>query len=92
MALSACGAPLAVTAEESTGRTIYGTFVEQGAGNLLSNPDYFAATRGSNAISSFDTSGGGRTRSQLYRVLSNGEWCFGVGSEVYKEKFVVSGG
>ncbi|KAL7444358.1 hypothetical protein ACHAXH_009958 [Discostella pseudostelligera] len=49
MSFSSCGAALAVTGSDCTVRI----WDVRGAGNHLSNPDYFAASRGPTATSSF---------------------------------------
>lgn len=64
MSFSACGSALAVSGEDCTVRI----WDVRGAANHLSNPEYFAATRGTSATSSF---GGGVTKSQLDRMPAN---------------------
>ncbi|KAL7531088.1 hypothetical protein ACHAXR_007393, partial [Thalassiosira sp. AJA248-18] len=68
MSFSSCGAALAVTGEDCAVRI----WDVRGAGNHLSNPDYFAASRGSSATSSFSNGlSGVVTRTQLDRMPSN---------------------
>ena len=68
MSFSSCGAALAVAGEDCTVRV----WDVRGAGNHLSNPDYFAATRGATATSSFSNGlSGAMTKSQLERMPMN---------------------
>ena len=68
MTFSSCGSALAVSGEDSTVRI----WDVRGACNHLSNPDYFAATRGGTATSSFsDGLSGVVTKSQLERMPEN---------------------
>ena len=68
MTFSACGSALAVSGEDSTVRI----WDVRGAGNHLSNPDYFAATRGSTATSSFSNGlSGAMPQSQMNRMPAN---------------------
>ena len=71
MSFSSCGSALAVSGEDCAVRI----WDVRGAGNHLSNPDYFAASRGATATSSFSSGGGvglgGMTKSQMNRMPSN---------------------
>ena len=75
MSFSSCGGALAVAGEECTVRI----WDVCGAGNHLSSPDYFAATHGATAMSSF---GHGHstvvTKSQLNRMPANEGSCLGT--------------
>jgi len=70
MSFSSCGAALAVTGEDCTVRI----WDVRGAGNHLSEPEYFAKTRGATATSSFGGNGvlgSVVTPSQLDRMPEN---------------------
>merc|ERR1719296_339509 len=69
MSFSSCGASLAVASEDRVVRV----WDVRGAGNHLSDPDYFAAARGASATSSFAGAGGigAITRSHLDRMPVN---------------------